>query len=241
MIRVIVNGANGRMGRELVRLIKDRADFVVTAEVDLGGGQYTRLADVKEEADLVIDFSSPAAALDVADFINKRQLPAVICTTGHNELQLEAIKSASCAAPVFMSANMSVGVSLLINLAKQAALLFPEADIEIVEVHHNRKEDAPSGTALMMAEGIKSVLPESKLVCGRSGQGKREAGEIGISSIRMGNVIGEHEVFFTTPTQTVSLKHVSRDRALFADGALTAAKYIIKQKPGFYGMKDLLG
>ena len=139
-----------------------------------------------------------------------------------------------------MSANMSVGVAVIVNLAKQIASVFPEADIEIVEKHHNQKIDAPSGTALMIANAIKEVREDARFVCGRSGIGKREANEIGIHALRMGGVIGEHEVFVVTPSQTISVKHEAHTRDLFAEGALSALSFIVGKEPGLYNMYDLL-
>ena len=136
---------------------------------------------------------------------------------------------------------MSVGVALLARLVKQAAAIFGGCDVEIVEAHHNRKVDAPSGTALMLADAVKSQRPDAEYVYGRSGQHKRQPNEIGIHSLRMGNVVGEHEVIFATDNQTITLKHQAHDRALFAEGALTAAGFLVGQPAGFYHMDDLLG
>ena len=136
---------------------------------------------------------------------------------------------------------MSVGVALLARLVRQAAAIFGGCDVEIVESHHNRKADAPSGTALMLADAVKSQRPDVEYVCGRSGQHKRQPNEIGIHALRMGNVVGEHEVIFATDNQTITLKHQAHDRALFAEGALTAAGFLTKQSAGFYHMEDLLG
>jgi 4-hydroxy-tetrahydrodipicolinate reductase len=136
---------------------------------------------------------------------------------------------------------MSVGVALLARLVGQAAAIFGGCDVEIVEAHHNRKADAPSGTALLLADAVKAKRPEAEYVFGRSGQHKRQPNEIGIHSLRMGNVVGEHEVIFATDSQTITLKHQAHDRALFAEGAVTAAGFLVKQAPGFYHMDDLLG
>ena len=154
----------------------------------------------------------------------------------HNELIEEAAKK----IPLFHSANMSLGVALLVELAKITARTFPEADIEIIEKHHNRKLDAPSGTALLLANAIREVREKARLVFGRSGQAKREADEIGVHAIRMGNIVGEHEVIVGTDTQTITLKHEAHSRALFAEGALAAAEYLIGKPVGMYDMKKMI-
>ena len=142
--------------------------------------------------------------------------------------------------PVFYSGTMSLGIAVLCRLAKQATQNFPDADIEIVEVHHTRKVDAPSGTARMLFEAVKEVRPEAEAHCGRAGEGKREKKEIGIASLRMGNVVGIHEVHIATPSQTLTLRHEAHDRGMFADGAIDAAAFLIGKKPGLYNMQDLL-
>ena len=150
------------------------------------------------------------------------------------------IDAAAKKIPIFHSANMSLGVALLVELAKITAKTFPDADIEIIEKHHNRKLDAPSGTALLLANAIKEIRTKAKLIFGRSGQAKRETDEIGVHAIRMGNVIGEHEVIVGTDTQTVTLKHEAHSRALFAEGAIAAAEFLIGKPAGMYDMKSMI-
>ncbi|MBP5255236.1 MAG: 4-hydroxy-tetrahydrodipicolinate reductase, partial [Lachnospiraceae bacterium] len=152
-----------------------------------------------------------------------------------------AVEDAAKKIPVFYSANMSLGIALLKKLAKEAAAMFPGADIEIVEMHHRNKLDAPSGTALAIADAVKTVRTDASYVCGRSGFGKRTDSEIGIHAVRMGSEVGTHEVFFSTGNETVVLRHEAKDRGLFADGALSAAVWLAGQGPGLYGMEDLLG
>ncbi|MBP5173931.1 MAG: 4-hydroxy-tetrahydrodipicolinate reductase, partial [Clostridia bacterium] len=154
--------------------------------------------------------------------------------------ELEAVKEAAGSVAVFRSANMSLGVALLAGLAKKAAALMPDADVEIVETHHNRKLDAPSGTALMLAEEIKKARDGASVTCGRSGMSPRKKGEIGISSVRRGNIVGIHEIIFSTGTESITLKHEAHDRALFADGALSAARFLAGKPAGLYGMSDLV-
>ncbi len=244
-IKVLVNGAAGRMGRKLTSLINEDPDMEVTAKVDAYGdvseGYIKSLEDFDGEADVAIDFSFHTSAPALMDYCVKSGLPCVVCTTGHTEDEKQAIVRASADIPVFQSANMSVGIALLNRLVKQAAEIFPDAEVEIIEAHHDKKADAPSGTALMLADTVKEVRPEAKYVFGRSGQCPRTPEEIGIHSLRMGNVTGEHEVIFATPNQTITLMHEAHDRALFADGAIAAAKFLIGKEPGFYNMEDLLG
>ena len=152
-----------------------------------------------------------------------------------------AIRAAAEHIPVFFSANMSLGVAVLADLVRRAAALFPDADIEIVEIHHNRKVDVPSGTALMLGRAVQDARPEAKLLVGRHENGKRTREEVGIHSLRLGSEVGTHEVLISTDTETISLKHQAHDRALFADGALAAAAFLRGKAPGLYTMRDLIG
>ena len=238
---IIVNGALGRMGQQVCRILAESGETAVRVDKMGGEGVYASLAEYTGPADAVIDFSSHAGAKELADYCISRKLPLVAATTGYTPEELALLERAAETVPVFQSFNMSIGVALLARLVKQAAAVFGGADVEIIEAHHNRKADAPSGTALMLADAVKSQRPDSEYVFGRSGQHKRQPNEIGIHAIRMGNVVGEHEVIFGTDTQTITLKHQAHDRALFAEGALTAARFVVEQKPGFYHMDDLLG
>lgn len=194
-----------------------------------------------EKGDVIIDFSSHLATRDICAYAVRSNTPIVICTTGHTEEELAVIRETAKLVPVFHSANMSLGVALLCELARQAAALYPDADVEIVETHHNRKLDAPSGTALMIADRIREERTDATYKLGRAGHEKREPREIGIHAVRMGNVVGEHEVRIGTDTETITLKHEAHDRSLFAEGAVVAARYLIGQKAGLYGMRDMLG
>lgn len=244
-IKVLINGAGGRMGRKLTSLVEDDPEMEVCARVDAFGneaeGFIKDLEDFDGDCDVAIDFSFHTSAPALMDYCVRRQIPCVVCTTGHTEEEKACIVKASEQIPVFQSANMSVGIALLNRLVKQAAQIFPDAEVEIIEAHHDQKADAPSGTALMLADTVKEVRPEAEYKFGRSGQCKRTPEEIGIHSLRMGNVTGEHEVIFATPNQTIRLKHEAHDRALFADGAIAAAKFLIGKEPGYYNMEDLLG
>ena len=243
MIKIIVCGALGRMGRITVHKIEESADLILAAAVDItGDGQQvlTSLDDFRGEADVLIDFSFHTAAPAIMGWAAARGIGVIMCTTGHDETEKAAILAAAERIPVFYSANMSLGIALLIELAKKAAAAFPDADIEIMETHHNRKADAPSGTALAIGNAIKTVRPDATFHLGRSGMEKRLQGEIGFHAIRRGNIPGIHEVIISTDNQSISLKHEVYDRALFADGALAAARFLSGRPAGLYQMHDLI-
>lgn len=241
-MKVIVNGALGHMGREVIHLLEEEgAELAAAVDRAGGAGIYPALSEYSGPADVVIDFSNHASAPELAAYCERRKLPLVAATTGYAPEELALLERAGESIPVFQSYNMSVGVALLVRLVRQAAAIFGGCDVEIVEAHHNRKADAPSGTALMLADAIKTMRPDAQYVFGRSGQHKRQPNEIGIHSLRMGNVVGEHEVIFATDTQTITLKHQAHDRSLFAEGAVAAAHFIVGQPAGLYHMDDLLG
>ena len=249
-MNILLNGALGQMGREVINLCRTgyRSAHVAIgvdpkgASGDAGIEIYSSFDEIKnaEGIDCIVDFSHHTSTSLISSFAKAHGIPAVICTTGHTEGELAAIRELSSAVPVFFSANMSLGVALLVELAKTAALAMPEAEIEIIEKHHNRKLDAPSGTALMIANAICDVRPDAYTNVGRSGQGKRSSDEIGIHAVRMGNIVGEHEVIIGTQNQTITLKHEAHSRALFAEGALAAAEFIIGREVGLYDMKSLV-
>lgn len=243
MTRVLVYGALGRMGSLVVNAVERAEDMTLAAAVDVyarEGAVAAELETVTAPVDVVIDFSHHTLTPGLLNWCVQRGVPVVLCTTGHDEREKAAVAEAAKKIPLFFSANMSMGIAALTELARRAAALFPEADIEIVEAHHNKKLDAPSGTALMLAHAIEEVRPGARLNPGRSGMGKREKNEIGIHAIRMGALPGTHAVLISTDTQTLTLKHEAHDRALFADGALTAARYLTGKAPGLYDMKSLL-
>ena len=244
-MKVIVNGAQGRMGKVVVRLLGEGyrgASYAGGIDAFSEDDSVAKTPDaLAETGDVIIDFSSHLATAGICDYAVKTGTPIVICTTGHTEEELASIRKAAEKVPVFHSANMSLGVALLCELARQAAALYPDADIEIVETHHNRKLDAPSGTALMIADRIREEREDAVYKLGRAGHEKRESREIGIHAVRMGNIVGEHEVRIGTDTETITLKHEAHDRSLFAEGAIVAARYLIGQKAGLYGMRDMLG
>ena len=248
-MNILLNGISGYMGREVAKLCQNNYRGASLAfGVDPCGSCdgdvliYQSLDEICDlgGADCIIDFSHHSVTPGLLDFAIASKLPLVLCTTGHNDEEIKLIHEAAEKIPLFYSGNMSVGIALLIELAKLTAAAFPEAEIEIIEKHHDRKVDAPSGTALMLANAICELRPEAYANCGRSGQQKRTPNEIGIHSIRMGNIVGEHEVIVGTPSQTISLKHEAHNRALFAEGAIAAADFLVNQMPGLYDMKSML-
>ena len=205
-MRAVVCGANGAMGKLICGILGDEVAGRVSIDGENGAARtFGELGDVS--ADLVIDFSHHTAVADVLAWAKTRGAAAVIGTTGHTQEEKELIFRAAEEIPVFYSGNMSLGIAVLCRLAKQAAVCFPEADIEILEVHHNRKVDAPSGTAHMLFEAVKEVRPNAVEHCGRAGEGKRTPDEIGVASLRMGNVGGSHEVHIVTAYQSLTLRH----------------------------------
>ena len=247
-MKVLINGIKGYMGRELEKLCREgyrgaelASGVDVSAESE--DGIYKSFDEISDpsEIDCIVDFSHHSAACPMLDFAVKNGIPTVVATTGHTEEELAAIYAAAKKIPVFHSGNMSLGIALLIELAKITALAMPEAEIEIIESHHSRKLDAPSGTALMLAKAIEEVKPEAYANVGRSGHGKRTPEEIGIHSVRMGNIVGIHEVIVGTKNQTITLKHEAHDRALFAEGGLSAAAFIVGRPAGLYDMSSLIG
>jgi 4-hydroxy-tetrahydrodipicolinate reductase len=189
---------------------------------------------------MVIDFSHHTAVADVLQYAKDTGCAAVIGTTGHTAGEKELIYAAAREIPVFYSGNMSLGIAVLCKLAKEAAAFFPDSDIEIVETHHTRKVDAPSGTAKMLFNAIHEVRPNAVANCGRSGEGKRTADEIGIHALRMGNVVGIHEIHIHAGSQSLTLKHEAVTRAMLADGAVVAAKFMEGKTAGLYSMTELL-
>lgn len=238
-MNAIVCGANGAMGQLLCAALGEQLAGKVS--LDGANGVAKTFAELGEtEADTVIDFSHHSAIGQVLDYALPRGFAVVIGTTGHTEEEKQRILEAAKSIPVFFSGNMSLGIAVLCRLAAQAASAFPEADIEIVETHHNRKVDAPSGTALMLFRAIQGVRPQAVARCGRSGECKRTKEEIGVNSIRMGNVVGIHEIHICTPNQTLTLRHEAHNRGMFAEGAVEAAKFLEGKGPGLYDMEALL-
>ena len=238
-MRAIVCGANGAMGQLVQKSLHGQAVGLVSIDGENGVPKtFEELGNVN--ADIIIDFSHHSAIGSVMEYAIAQGCGVVVGTTGHTEEEKALIFEAAKKIPVFFSGNMSLGIAVLCRLAKQAAAAFPDADIEIMEVHHNRKVDAPSGTAKMIFEAVREARPEATANCGRAGEGKRTKEEIGISSLRMGNVVGIHEVYVTTGSETITIRHEAHARSLFANGALTAAEFLIGKPAGLYDMKTLL-
>lgn len=213
---------------------------LVDVAFDTGNGKYHVLDDFTGEADCVIDFSNHSATQAVTSYCVKRNLPVLIASTGQIPDEHAIIREASAKIPVFISPNMSVGVALVADIAERVAKLFGPCDIEMIEAHHNQKLDVPSGTALMLAKRLQEARENSTLNIGRHENGKRPANEIGIHSLRFGSEVGTHEIIFSNGLETITIKHDAKNRALFANGALAAAKWLVNQKTGLYGMKDFI-
>lgn len=258
-MRVILCGALGRMGREMQKQIARSGKSRVVAAVDRAFEEavgarssaedgllcadckgYAHISEVQECADVIVDFSHHSAVRELVDFAGAHGLPLVIATTGHTEEEREYITRASKDIPIFFCGNMSLGVALFVSVVAKVAGTFPYADVEIIETHRKGKADAPSGTALMLANAvIEARGGEGRIVIGRR-DGERQTGDIGISSVRMGDVVGEHEVRINTGFQTITLKHEAHSRAIFAIGAVRALDFICTKQNGLYSVKDFL-
>lgn len=249
-IQVIVSGCNGRMGQVVTRMCAERADMQVCAGFDLNCIQkndypvFTDPMSFDGHADVIVDFSNAAFLDPLLDFALARGIPAVICTTGHSPEQLQRLREASGRVPMFRSGNMSLGINLLANLVKKAAaVLGPGFDVEIVERHHRMKVDAPSGTALMLADAAAAGMDEPPAYVYERQSVRRPRGdhEIGISSVRGGTIVGEHEVIFAGPDEVIEFRHTAQSREVFANGAIAAAAFLAGVKtPGLYTMDDVL-
>ncbi len=253
-MNILISGLCGHMGTEVLQLAlagcrgADPAG-VVGVDMNACGNEgvpcATSFAEANTapytDADVIIDFSHHTLTPTLFDYAVTHRIPVVLATTGHTDEERAAIADAATKIPVFFAANFSLGVALLIDTAKQVARAMPDAEIEIIEKHHDRKLDAPSGTALAIANALCTVRPDATVITGRAGYGKRTPQEIGIHAIRMGNIVGEHEVIIGTPNQTITLKHEAHDRALFAEGAMAAAAYLVRQTEArVYDMTDLV-
>jgi dihydrodipicolinate reductase len=249
MLRILLGGCNGKMGREITACVAQNQDCEIVGGID----RYTEIPneypvfptvqEVDVPADVIVDFSHPALLSPLLEYAQAHKIPAVLCTTGYDKLQTELIAQAAENIPVFHSGNMSLGVNLLIELSKKAAqFLGGGFDIEIIEKHHNQKIDAPSGTALMIADEISAVREgTTRYVYDRHSQRKkRESAEIGIHSVRGGTIVGEHEVIFAGSHEVITLSHSAQSKEIFANGAVSAAQFLMKQPAGLYNMSDML-
>lgn len=249
MTRVILQGSSGRMGKVVIELSQSTQDFEIVAGVDTFPNEqafpvYTSIKEVKEEADVVIDFSNAEAVDDLLDYCVDKKLPVVLCTTGLSDDQLDRVVIESKNIAILRSANMSIGVNLLLSLVKEAAHVLKGKgfDIEIVEKHHRNKLDAPSGTAIALAEAAEDGIEESmNFVYDRSRERKKRGdNEIGFSSVRGGSITGDHDVIFAGIDETLTLSHVAYSREVFAKGGIAAAQYLAGKEPGLYSMQDVI-
>ena len=250
-MKILLHGCNGKMGQVMTRIVAEAPDVEIVCGVDAVPDKvkntypvYRSLGEAKEKADVVIDFSHHSALDALLAYGKETKIPLVICTTGFSADEKQRMAEASKVIPILNSANMSLGVNLLLALVKQTAPVLAESnfDIEIVEKHHNQKLDSPSGTALMIADAINSSLGNRlKFVYGRhSKTSRREPCEIGIHAIRGGAIVGEHTVIFAGQGEVIEITHSAISRDVFAYGALRAARFVVGAPPGFYGMDDVL-
>ena len=248
MIRVIISGCSGRMGRVVEEICSADPDISIVAGFDIFASSdrdfpvYTSPAQFEGTADVVIDFSHPSALTPLLAFCQDRNIPVVLATTGYTQEQISEIDTAAKNVPIFRSANMSLGINVVIELIKKAASVLDGYDIEIVERHHNRKVDAPSGTALMLADAAASAVSyDAQYVMDRSQTRRpRDRQEIGISAVRGGTIVGDHEVIFAGRDEVIELHHHAASREIFANGAVKAAKFLVGKSHGLYCMADLV-
>ena len=246
MLRVIISGYSGSMGKVLTKCANEDSELEIVCgsskdDLDVPFKTYHKMSEVEELADVIIDFSHHSTIEDTLSYAIKTKTPLVIATTGFNDEELTKIKKASNIIPIFHSSNMSLGVNVLVKLVKEAAKSLNGFDIEIIEKHHNKKLDAPSGTAVMIANGVKEVLPDSEYIYGRHGRSdKRSSNEIGIHAIRGGTIVGEHTTIFAGHDEVVEIKHSAQSKDIFAKGAIAAAKFLVKQEAGYYNMNNML-
>jgi len=251
MIKIINSGCNGYMGQVVTAIVKADPEAQIVAGLDINTQQtsdypvFAKLSDISSEitADVIIDFSNPATLDGLLKYGLSKNIPLILCTTGYSAEQIDAIENASKQIPVFRSSNMSIGINLLADLIKRACAVLGESfDIEIVERHHKRKIDAPSGTAIMLADAANSALPyDADYVYERESlRSAREKNEIGISSVRGGTIVGMHDVIFAGHDEVLELRHTAASREIFALGAVRAAKFITAKAAGLYSMKDLI-
>ena len=254
MLRIFVNGSNGKMGQEVIKLISKSSDFYLFGGFDQNKKEncnYRIFSSILElsnfissdnKPDVIIDFSVPEASFKILDFANQFKIPIVIATTGFSKEEQSRIITYSKTVPIFQSANMSFDINIMKNTVANLATLLANDDIEIIETHHNSKLDAPSGTAIMLADSInrKSGNKYTYIFNRHNHRQKREKNEIGFSSVRGGNIVGEHSVVFFSDDESLEIKHIAYSRTVYAKGALKAAKFIAHKSSGYYTMNDLI-
>jgi 4-hydroxy-tetrahydrodipicolinate reductase len=251
MVKVIMHGCNGAMGQVITSLAKEMDDLEIVAGIDINNTKengypvFSSLKECDQTADVIVDFASAKAVDELLSYCRETKIPVVLCTTGLSEEQLAAVNEASRETAILRSANMSLGVNLLLKMVQEGAKVLARSgfDIEIVEKHHNRKMDAPSGTALALADSINDAMDKTyHYVYDRSTRRqKRDPLEIGISAVRGGSIVGEHDVIFAGTDEVVTFSHTAYSRAIFAKGALEAAKFLAGKGPGLYNMTDVIG
>ncbi len=249
MLKILLNGCCGRMGRSIAQQLSEDQNSAIVAGVDLTGLSYAQfpvyrsLFDVTEKADVIIDFSNHSGTGALLEFALQNAIPVVLCTTGHTPEELALIDRAGREIPIFRSANMSLGINVLLTVCKNATEILKDSfDIEIVEMHHNQKLDAPSGTALLLADGINTVLEEKAQYTydRHSRREKRQKNEIGIHAVRGGTIVGEHSVIFAGSNEVLTFSHSAGSREVFANGAVKAASFLVGKKPGIYSMEQMI-
>lgn len=250
MVKILMHGCNGRMGQVITGLVKEDENATITAGVDVYGGikndypVFSKLQDVNVDFDVIIDFSTASVIDGLLDYCEAVKKPVVLCTTGLSEEQIKKAKKVSETVAVLRSANMSIGVNVIMKLLREAvAKLAPEGfDVEIVEKHHNQKLDAPSGTAIALADVMNDEMGGCyEYIYDRSQvRKKRDKKELGISAVRGGNIVGEHDVIFAGTDEVITISHSAHSKAIFAKGSIAAAKYIFDKKPGMYDMSDVM-
>ena len=248
MIKVLINGCNGKMGQEVLNAINNNEKFEVLNGVDIKENPeynfpvYTSTDEIKEKPDVIIDFSVPVATMKILEYAKENKVPIVIATTGLSDDEKQKIKEYSKTIPIFQSANMSYDINLMKKVVAEVAKNLNQTDIEIVETHHNRKIDSPSGTALLLADSINNAL-DNKMEYNFNrfqNREKRKKNEIGFSSIRGGNIVGEHTVIFFGENESFEITHKAYSRGVFAEGALKGAEYIVGKENGYYSMDDII-
>ena len=247
-MKLIISGICGRMGKALLEVIEETSHEVICGyDVDSNENAippvFSNIEKLAAEVDCAIDFTLPEGLMEIAEFCKNEHIPLVSGTTGLSDEQFDYLKSISSIIPVFYATNMSLMVGFLKDCAAQAAMLFPDADIEVIEYHHRNKVDAPSGTAMTIVSKMLDARKQNtdSLVFGRNGKiGQRPANQIAIHAIRAGGIVGEHHVLFALPEEEIMLVHRARDRKLFARGAIKAAKWLAKKEPGMYNIQNIL-
>ncbi|URZ00096.1 4-hydroxy-tetrahydrodipicolinate reductase [Clostridium felsineum] len=249
MVKILLNGCGGKMGTAITNLSKNYDNISIVAGVDKSPKDsssypvFKSISEVNVDCDVILDFSRPDSLDEILNYSNTNSLPIVLCTTGYTKEQIDKINEFSKNHTVFRSANMSIGVNIVNNILKSVStILYENYDIELIEKHHNQKVDAPSGTALLLADTIKNTISEKiDYIYGREGVSKKKHNEIGIHAIRGGSIVGEHDLIFAGEGETIEIKHTAQSRDVFAAGSLKACAFIYKKAAGLYDMNDVLG